>query len=503
MRRLPSILAFAGCLWAVLAHAHDGVDHSSTPAPVAATTSYAASSAHHELVVAAPVLTPLAPARLELSLSDWATNAPVEGATLAVEFRPRTGGRAVSQADAMASGPAGVYVAELAAPAAGAYNLLVKVHSELGEDEFALTGFVITTPHPPARSWPHGPFVWIGLGVLAALLFIVVMARRRPRASLAVALVLWAALRVPFARAHEGHDHAAAPSAAAAATIHAAGADGAEVFLPKTSQFVLGVRTELVRFTAVAPRLTLIGRVAPRGGSELEVVAPQAGRVYFAGGAAPRLGERVLRGQSVATLVIVDSLSLRAPLSGVVTSIQAVHGQRVEAGQKLLSILDPTVVWVHADVFAQDLGAMEKATRAVITTEGYPGVAFAGRRLTLGATTGDVPGAVEAWFEVPDPAARLRVGLPVQVDVPIGPQESLVLVPRDAVQEQGGRARVYLHTAPERFMARAVTVVTRVGDRVAVRGLAAGERVVVLGAQALLSAAPQGAADAAAPAGGK
>lgn len=483
LRRVVSLLLLT-LLAVASAFAHEGEDHGAKPAgsppPLAATASYVASSARHELVVAAPELTPLAHSQLELFVNAWATNAPVEGAVVNLEFRPRSGGSAAAKAIATATTQPGVYRAEFQSPAAGAYNLVVSLQTELGADEFALPGFVVSATRPVPQARTRGPLLTIGLAAIVALVLVLAIARFGPRRASA-APVLLALLLAPMASAHEGENHGA-PVVAVATR--------GEVQLAKASQFLLGIRTEIATPQPLARQLALIGHVAPRGGSEVELVAPQAGRVFFGRGGNPALGAPVTRGRTLATLVIVDSLTLRSPLTGVVTAVHVADGQRVEAGQKLLSLLDPSVVWVHADVFGRDLGLLEQASRASITNEGYPGVVFPGRRLSLGASTGDVPGAVEIWFEVPNPGARLRVGLPVQVSVPIGGEEPLVLLPPDALLDRSGGARVFIHTAPERFTSRAVTVVSRYGDRVAVRGLNAGERVVVRGASGLLGATP-------------
>lgn len=478
-----SILALCvGALLAQPVRAHDGEDHGAKAGaapPLVVSESHVASSQRYELVVAAPAMAPLADTRLAIYLNDWATNAPIEGATLEFEFRSRSGGGAAASGEGKATSQPGVYSAEFRAPTAGAYNLVVKVDAALGADEFALPGFVVSATRAKPIAQASRPLVIIAAG--AALLLILVAGFARFGRRRGAALTLMLGVFAISAQAHEGHDHA--PSAAAAS-------DAAEVELAKASQFLLGIRTALAQPRPLARQLSLVGRTAPRGAAEVELVAPQSGRVYFRQGATPLPGSAVTRGGALATLVVVDSLALRSPITGIVTAVHVADGQRVEAGQKLVSLLDPRVVWVHADVFGQDLALLAEATRAVVTSEGYPGMEFQGTRLRGNASTGDVPGAVEVWFEVPNRGGRLPLGLPVQVNVPIGGEEPLVLLPRDAVVERDGRTRVFVHTAPERFQPRVVTVVTRVGDRLAVRGLAAGERVVTRGASGLLGATP-------------
>jgi cobalt-zinc-cadmium efflux system membrane fusion protein len=200
------------------------------------------------------------------------------------------------------------------------------------------------------------------------------------------------------------------------------------------------------------------------------------------------IGQSARKGQTVARLQVVDDLSLRAPLSGVITGVFVVSGQLVEAGQRIMTVLDPSVVWVHADVYESDLASVQRSTRAMITSSAIPDLILTGRRVALGVTQGEVAGAVEAWFEVPNPGGRLKVGFLVEVGIELGDADSALVVPRSAIFEKDGRKLLFVHTAPEQFAAREVAPTVNLGERVAVEGdLKPGERVVVSGGYQLLS----------------
>ena len=144
---------------------------------------------------------------------------------------------------------------------------------------------------------------------------------------------------------------------------------------------------------------------------------------------------------------------------------------------------------MHADVFEADVASVQRSTRAVITSPSLPTAALAGRRVALGVTQGEVPGAIEAWFEVPNPGGQLRIGALVNVGIEQGGAEPALVVPRSAVFEKDGRKLIFVHTGPERFTARDVTLGTSLGSRVVVTGeLSPGDRVVIAGGYPLLTA---------------
>ena len=446
----------------------------------------AASSDRYELLLKFEALSPNKITTLDLYLSDFATNAPIAGARIGLSLR--AGGRELWSGNAAATTRPGVYEAPFTAPPdTGSYVLLVSVQAGGAEDRFALPGVAVTTA---ARSSPAGEkarpmWFWFLAAAAATLIALVAWhAGRRSaatRASAGLALLVGLVAGAPALHAHAGHDDAPAASGIPVGP-------GAQVYMAKGSQFLLGVRTEPLRRSLVQKRLSFLGRVAPRGGGEVDIIAPQSGRVYFPGNRVPVMGERILKGATVARLVVVDELRIGSPLAGQVTGVYAVNGQLVEAGQKILSVLDPTVVWVHADVYESDLESVQRSTRALITSQTMPDLSLAGRRVALSAGQGEVPGAVEAWFEVPNPRQQLRVGALVEVGIEQGTADSALVVARSAIFERDGRSLLFVHTAPERFTAREVHVTANLGGRLVITGdLKPGERVVVAGGYSLLS----------------
>jgi membrane fusion protein, heavy metal efflux system len=78
----------------------------------------------------------------------------------------------------------------------------------------------------------------------------------------------------------------------------------------------------------------------------------------------------------------------------------------------------------------------------------------------------------------------------VRVELLAGENLRALTVPRRAVLEQAGRTLVYVHSAPELFEARAVSLGPEDGASVAVlRGLLPGDRVVTEGLAAVRVAA--------------
>lgn len=465
------------------AEAHEG--HDSTPgtdAPAISGRRVLAAASHRlEVVLKSDPLSPGIEATLDLYLSEFDTNRPIEDATIGMKLRSAT--RELWSGAAIATKRPGVYTVPFKAPAdTGSFTVLVTVRKGTSDERFALSGFDVSRERASTERPAPGWLGWAWLSGVVVLLIggLTLLARRRATAAAAVLAICLAF--APPGSAHEGHD--ATPSVSGAPV-----GPGADVYVAKESQFLMGILTKPLARETVQRRLAVLGRVAPRGGGEIEITTPQSGRVFFSGGQAPVLGQAVTKGEPIARLTVVDDLILRAPLTGVLTGVFVVNGQLVDAGQKLMSLLDPSVVWVHADVYEADIASVQHSTRAIVTSQSMPGLILAARRVALGVTQGDVPGAIEAWFEVPNPGGVLRVGALVEVGIERGGSEPALVLPRSAIFEKDGRKLVFVHTGPERFTAREVVLGTSLGSRVAVTGdLATGDRIVVAGGYTLLTA---------------
>lgn len=184
-------------------------------------------------------------------------------------------------------------------------------------------------------------------------------------------------------------------------------------------------------------------------------------------------------------------LALRAPISGTVVSRDAVVGQPVAPDQVLGQITDLSEVWFLGRVFEQDLSALTVGAKADVVLNAFP--------------TSSVPGVVEAIGQRVDPGARtvvarirlenragtLRLGLfgkGLVATPDLVAQEPVLVVPRSAIVEVGGKPLVFVEESPGVYARHDVTLGMAAPGRVQIiAGLREGEPVVVAGAFTLKS----------------
>ncbi|HET6805060.1 MAG TPA: efflux RND transporter periplasmic adaptor subunit [Frateuria sp.] len=176
------------------------------------------------------------------------------------------------------------------------------------------------------------------------------------------------------------------------------------------------------------------------------------------------------------------TLTLHAPRAGVVTSLDVREGQRVAAGQTLMTLNSLATVWVEAALPQGAAGAVRAGTPVTVTVDAVPGRRFHG---TVEALLPDVDTATrtqKARIVLDNPDAVLSPGVFATVQLMPARGEAVPVVPDEALIATGRDTRVILAEGDGRF--RAVPVHTGRSDggyTQVLDGLAGGERVVVSG----------------------
>jgi membrane fusion protein, heavy metal efflux system len=217
---------------------------------------------------------------------------------------------------------------------------------------------------------------------------------------------------------------------------------------------------------ARAERLYAVEAVAQRRVHEAEIrlTAAREALTGFGGTAAARSDGRIV---------------IRAPLAGVVASRTLAPGSRVDAGAELFTVVDPSVVWVEANVPASEAARVSAKSEATFRVPGADAPRRVRRTVSVGSVIDSVSRTVPVIYEVANPDGALKVGMNAQVAVGTGQQAEGVVVPSSAILEEDGRPVAYIQPEGERFEKRELQVGGASGDRTLVlSGIKAGERVV-------------------------
>jgi RND family efflux transporter MFP subunit len=174
----------------------------------------------------------------------------------------------------------------------------------------------------------------------------------------------------------------------------------------------------------------------------------------------------------------VKSITLPSPASGFVTARNAFASQRVTQETELYAITDLGRVWVMADVFEADAPQIRVGQSARVTLPGSSR-ALSAKVSYLPPQIDPASRTVKVRLDLPNPGMALKPEMFVDVEMELNAGRRLT-VPSEAVLDSGTSQTVFLDLGDGRFQPRRVTTGARIADRVEiVKGLAAGERIVV------------------------
>jgi len=183
----------------------------------------------------------------------------------------------------------------------------------------------------------------------------------------------------------------------------------------------------------------------------------------------------------------LDDATIKAPWDGVVSAINVVDGQSVNANIPILEVVDLTVVEIEGSVDEIDVLYIRKGMEATVTMDALAGQTLSGTVSTLASAAvsqqGVVSYSVSISIEVPD-GLDLPEGLSAVADVIIREDPDVLLVPIQALYGTYDQPVVRVMSEGS-IVEREVTLGNNDGFWIIVQeGLAEGEQVVMESQQA-------------------
>lgn len=181
------------------------------------------------------------------------------------------------------------------------------------------------------------------------------------------------------------------------------------------------------------------------------------------------------------------TLSLTAPISGVVLEKSVVVGSAFQAGQTLFRLADLSRVWIDVEIRESDAALVTRGSVAVASLTAYPGDSFSGVIDFIYPTVDERTRSVRARVVLENRGGRLRPGMFATLRVTTPVQRALA-VPADAIVWTGERTLLFIVEDDGGFRPVDVVVGATIGEyTVVLSGVAPGQRVVT-SAQYLIDA---------------
>src|ERR1700722_20278924 len=192
--------------------------------------------------------------------------------------------------------------------------------------------------------------------------------------------------------------------------------------------------------------------------------------------------------------------TIHAPFSGVLGIRQISLGQYLAAGQAIVSLESVNPIYVNFGVPQQQTENMKLGHSVHVTDQDLPGMAFNGKITALDSLINEQTRNIQIQATLANPGGKLRPGMFVQVELPVGQPRDVIPLPASAINYAPYGDSVFVVTDMKDpktgktyrgVRQQIVKIEGSRGDQVAITsGLNPGDEVVSAGAFRLRNAAP-------------
>jgi len=178
---------------------------------------------------------------------------------------------------------------------------------------------------------------------------------------------------------------------------------------------------------------------------------------------------------------INPTISLYAPIGGKVIASNAVRGAMVDQNTEILVIMDPTVLWIEAEIYERDIAKIKISQDVEVSVPAYPGEAFPGKISYIGDVMKEDSRTITVRTEIRNREYKLKPGMFSDMVVFLNHPDEVLAVPEAAVLDDRDRKIVFISVA-EGYRLQPVRVGIKEGGHWEVlEGLTEGDEVVTAG----------------------
>lgn len=174
-------------------------------------------------------------------------------------------------------------------------------------------------------------------------------------------------------------------------------------------------------------------------------------------------------------------ITLFAPIRGKILEYKVVLGAMVDQSTEILTILNPEVLVVDAEIYEKDIAKIRIGQNVEISVPAYPGEKFEGKVSYISDVLNDETRTITVRVEVENKEYKLKPGMFADVTIYLNHQSEALVLPREAILDEKGESLVFLEIS-NKYIPVIVELGTREGNFIEiVKGIREGDRIVTKG----------------------
>ncbi len=256
------------------------------------------------------------------------------------------------------------------------------------------------------------------------------------------------------------------------------------VQLSARQQQAIALKVAPASFRPMEKVLNLNGVVQGSPNHQADVtlrISGQVTAIYANLGETVRVGQKLARVQSRLIGDPPPSVTITAPMGGMIDARNIVLGQAVEPNTVLFHISNLSQLIVVARVYEEDVGKIRLGQEARVRVLGLPGQTYAGSVTFVSPALNPVNRTLAVWIRITNPRGLLKLNMFAQAAVVLQRTNSALTVPNAAVLEANGEKFVFVREGDKYHRVEVATGARDDQYTEITHGLVPGDEVVTQG----------------------
>lgn len=137
-------------------------------------------------------------------------------------------------------------------------------------------------------------------------------------------------------------------------------------------------------------------------------------------------------------------ITLFAQVSGKIIQNNAILGAMVDQETEILTIMDPTLLCIDADIYEKDIAKIRNGQEVEVSVPAYPRETFLGKISYISDVLKEETRTITVRTEVENKGFKLKPGMFADIKIYLNHQEKALVLPEEAILEDKGEKIVFI-----------------------------------------------------------
>jgi cobalt-zinc-cadmium efflux system membrane fusion protein len=174
-------------------------------------------------------------------------------------------------------------------------------------------------------------------------------------------------------------------------------------------------------------------------------------------------------------------ITLFAPIRGKIIDNKAILGAMIDQETEILTIMDPTVLCIDAEIYEKDIAKIRIGQEVEVTVPAYPGETFIGKIRYISDVLHEETRTITVRTEVENKGYKLKPGMFADIKIFLNHQSQTLVVPEEALLDEQDEKIVFIKKEGKYLLQIVETGTREKGYVEILSGLQQGDIVVTKG----------------------